>query len=75
MTLTDTPQEQQYSDASYDDAQMYDYGNDSHGQYGSHSTGYVNGSNNPYGAGYYNYGHSTFGDDVQLDDDDDNDMW
>ena len=54
---------------------MYDYGNDSHGQYGSHSTGYVNGSNNPYGAGYYNYGHSTFGDDVQLDDDDDNDMW
>ena len=70
--LTHTPQEQQYSDASYDDAQMYDY-NDSHGQYGS--TGYENGNNNPYGAEYYNYGHSTFGDDVQLDDDDDNDMW
>lgn len=53
---------------------MYDYGDDSHDHYGSHSNGYQNGDT--YGSGYYNhYGHSAFGDDVQLDDDDDNDMW
>lgn len=63
-------QEQQYGDHSYDD---YEYADDAYDQYGSQSRGYENG--NPYTTGYYHYGHSSFGDDVQLDDDDDNDMW
>ncbi|KAI3082210.1 hypothetical protein CBS147353_2621 [Aspergillus niger] len=69
-------QEQQYSDSSYDDPQMYEYTDDAQDHYGAHSQsskgGYENG--NAYGPGHYQYGHSTFGDDVQLDDDDD-DMW
>ncbi|BCR92673.1 putative telomere silencing protein Zds1 [Aspergillus chevalieri] len=64
---------QQYGDG-YEESQAYDYGDETHDQYGSHSSGYQNGDG--YGSGYYNhYGHSAFGDDVQLDDDDDNDMW
>jgi hypothetical protein len=55
---------------------MYDYDDDPHDRYGAHSRGskqgYENGS--AYGPGYQ-YGHSSFGDDVQLDDDDDDDMW
>ncbi|PYH67764.1 putative telomere silencing protein Zds1 [Aspergillus vadensis CBS 113365] len=69
-------QEQQYTDSSYDDPQMYEYTDDAQDHYGTHSQsskgGYENG--NAYGPGHYQYGHSTFGDDVQLDDDDD-DMW
>lgn len=65
-------QEQQYGDNTYDD---YEYSDDAYDHYGSQSRGYENGNGNPYTTGYYNYGHSTFGDDVQLDDDDDNDMW
>ncbi|PYI11296.1 hypothetical protein BO78DRAFT_131318 [Aspergillus sclerotiicarbonarius CBS 121057] len=69
-------EEQQYSDSSYDDPQMYEYNDDPQDHYGAHSQnskgGYENG--NAYGPGHYQYGHSTFGDDVQLDDDDD-DMW
>lgn len=69
-------QEQQYTDSSYDDPQMYEYTDDAQDHYGAHSQsskgGYENG--NAYGPGHYQYGHSTFGDDVQLDDDDD-DMW
>ncbi|KAB8234916.1 putative telomere silencing protein Zds1 [Aspergillus alliaceus] len=70
-------QMQHYSDSSYDDPQMYEYGDDSHDSYRQHSRGgskhgYENGQ--AYGPGHYQYGHSTFGDDVQLDDDDD-DMW
>lgn len=55
---------------------MYEYTDDAQDHYGTHSQsskgGYENG--NAYGPGHYQYGHSTFGDDVQLDDDDD-DMW
>ncbi|PWY91965.1 hypothetical protein BO94DRAFT_564654 [Aspergillus sclerotioniger CBS 115572] len=69
-------QDQQYSDSSYDDPQMYEYNDDPQDHYSTHSqdskSGYENG--NAYGPGHYQYGHSTFGDDVQLDDDDD-DMW
>jgi hypothetical protein len=55
---------------------MYDYGDDPH-QYQQYShggkhQGYDNG--NAYGPGHNQYGHMSFGDDVQLDDDDD-DMW
>ncbi|KAE8149824.1 hypothetical protein BDV25DRAFT_155572 [Aspergillus avenaceus] len=71
-------QMQNYSDSSYDDPQMYEYGDDQHDHYRQHSRsgskqGYENG--NVYGPGHYQYGHSSFGDDVQLDDDDDDDMW
>ena len=52
---------------------MYDDYSDEH-HYETQSRGYENG-NNPYTSGYNYYGHSTFGDDVQLDDDNDNDMW
>ncbi|KAL4882087.1 hypothetical protein BJY04DRAFT_187988 [Aspergillus karnatakaensis] len=69
-------EDQQYSDSSYDDSQMYDYGDDSRNYQqnsrGSKSHGYDNG--NSYGPGHYQYGHMSFSDDVQLDDDDD-DMW
>lgn len=61
---------QQYGDNPYND---YDDYSDEH-HYETQSRGYENG-NNPYTSGYNYYGHSTFGDDVQLDDDDDNDMW
>lgn len=68
-------QEQQYDDSSYDDPGMYDY-DDSHDHYQPQSKsgkyGHDNGSS--YGAGHYQYGHSTFGDDTHVDDDDD-DMW
>ncbi|KAE8353714.1 hypothetical protein BDV28DRAFT_101328 [Aspergillus coremiiformis] len=70
-------QMQHYSDSSYDDPQMYEYSDNSHDSYqqqtrGSSKHGYENG--HTYGPGHYQYGHSTFGDDVQLEDDDD-DMW
>ncbi|PLB55459.1 hypothetical protein P170DRAFT_470873 [Aspergillus steynii IBT 23096] len=70
-------EQQQYSDGgSYDDHQMYDYHDDPHDQYRTQSRGgkqgYENG--NVYGPGHHQYGHSSFGDDAQLDDDDD-DMW
>ncbi|RMJ21852.1 telomere silencing protein Zds1 [Aspergillus sp. HF37] len=69
-------QEQQYDDSSYDDPRMYEYADDPHDHYRSQSKrskyGHDNGS--LYGHGHYQYGHSTFGDDAQLDDDDD-DMW
>ena len=67
---------QHYSDSSYDDPQMYEYGDDSHDAYRQHTRGSKNGYENghAYGPGHYQYGNSTFGDDVQLDDDDD-DMW
>ncbi|KAL4734092.1 hypothetical protein BDV11DRAFT_209668 [Aspergillus similis] len=69
-------QDQHYDDSSYDDPHMYDYGDDPH-QYQQYShggkhQGYDNG--NAYGPGHSQYGHMSFGDDVQLDDDDD-DMW
>ncbi|KAJ5081659.1 hypothetical protein NUU61_009923 [Penicillium alfredii] len=70
-------QEQQYTDSAYDDPSMYDYDDDPHDHYrshsGSHNRGYENG--HAYDSGHYQYGHSSFGDDVQLDDDDDDDMW
>jgi hypothetical protein len=56
---------------------MYDYDDDPHdryqGQGRSSQHGYENG--HAYNSGHYQYGHSSFGDDVQLDDDDDDDMW
>ncbi|KAL4965215.1 putative telomere silencing protein Zds1 [Aspergillus stella-maris] len=68
-------QDQQYGDSSYDDPQMYDYGDDSHHYQqdprGKHQ-GYDNGYG--YGQGHNQYGHMSYGDDAQLDDDDD-DMW
>ncbi|KAJ5383770.1 hypothetical protein N7517_001681 [Penicillium concentricum] len=72
-------QQQHYGESAYDDSSMYDYDDDPHDRdrYGSHSRsdkqGYENGQ--AYGPGHYQYGHSSFGDDVQLDDDDDDDMW
>lgn len=70
-------QEQQYGDSAYDDPSIYDYDDDPHDRYQAHrgdnKHGYENGS--AYGSGHYQYGHSSFGDDVQLDDDDDDDMW
>ena len=67
---------QHYSDSSYDDPQMYEYGDESHDSYRQHTRGSKSGYENghAYGPGHYQYGNSTFGDDVQLDDDDD-DMW
>ncbi|PYH45052.1 putative telomere silencing protein Zds1 [Aspergillus saccharolyticus JOP 1030-1] len=69
-------EQQQYTDSSYDDPQMYEYGGDQHDQYRSQSRGSKDGydSGNAYGPGHSQYGHSTFGDDMQLDDDED-DMW
>lgn len=70
-------QQQHYGDSAYDDSSMYDYDDDPHDRYGAHSRsdkqGYENGQ--AYGPGHQQYGHSSFGDDVQLDDDDDDDMW
>jgi hypothetical protein len=56
---------------------MYDYDDDSHDRYGAQSRGSKQGYENgqAYGPGHHQYGHSSFGDDVQLDDDDDDDMW
>ncbi|GIK06965.1 hypothetical protein Aspvir_002618 [Aspergillus viridinutans] len=67
-------QQEQYSDTSYDDPQMYEYGDDQRDNYRPHSRGSKYENGNVYGPGHHQYGHSTFGDDVQLDDDDD-DMW
>ncbi|KAL2855211.1 hypothetical protein BJX68DRAFT_231738 [Aspergillus pseudodeflectus] len=69
-------QDQQYADSAYDDPQMYDYGDDQQNHYQQNSRGSKHGydNGNSYGSGHYNYGHMSFGDDVQLDDDDD-DMW
>jgi hypothetical protein len=55
---------------------MYDYGDDQQNHYQQTSRGSKHGydNGNSYGSGHYNYGHMSFGDDVQLDDDDD-DMW
>ena len=55
---------------------MYDYDDDPRDRYQSHGHGkhgFENG--HAYVSGHYQYGHSSFGDDVQLDDDDDDDMW
>ncbi|PWY78324.1 hypothetical protein BO70DRAFT_62209 [Aspergillus heteromorphus CBS 117.55] len=72
----ESQEQQQYADSSYDDPQMYEYNDDQQDPYHSQSHGskggYENG--NAYGPGHYQYDHSSFGDDVQLDDDDD-DMW
>lgn len=53
---------------------MYEYDDDPHDRYQDHrgNHGYENGH---YGSEHYQYDHSSFGDDVQLDDDDDDDMW
>ncbi|PYI33083.1 hypothetical protein BP00DRAFT_424192 [Aspergillus indologenus CBS 114.80] len=69
-------QEQQYTDSSYDDPQMYEYSDEHQDQYRSQSRGSKDGydNGNAYGPGHSQYGHSTFGDDMQLDDDED-DMW
>ncbi|KAF7171791.1 hypothetical protein CNMCM6106_006156 [Aspergillus hiratsukae] len=67
-------QQEQYSDSSYDDPQTYEYGDDRRDNYRPHSRGSKYENGNVYGPGHHQYGHSTFGDDVQLDDDDD-DMW
>jgi hypothetical protein len=67
-------QQEQYSDSSYDDPQMYEYGDDQRDNYRPHSRGSKYENGNVFGPGHHQYGHSTFGDDVQLDDDDD-DMW
>lgn len=54
---------------------MYDYTDDPHDHYQTQSKDkYGHNNGNLYGPGHYQYGHSTFGDDAQLDDDDD-DMW
>lgn len=70
-------QEQHYSQGGYDSSMYDDYEDDSDDRYGAHSRDskqhYENG--NAYGPGHYQYGHSSFGDDVQLDDDDDDNMW
>ncbi|CAG8269994.1 unnamed protein product [Penicillium salamii] len=78
ILITNTQsQEQHYAERGYDDSSAYDYDDDPHDRYGAQSRGskqgYENG--NAYGPGHYQYGHSSFGDDVQLDDDDDDDMW
>lgn len=69
--------QQHYGDGAYDDPSMYDYDDDPHNRYHpseGNKHGYENG--NVYDpSGHYQYGHSSFGDDVQLDDDDDDDMW
>ncbi|KAJ5612546.1 hypothetical protein N7510_005740 [Penicillium lagena] len=69
--------QQHYGNGAYDDPSMYDYDDDPHNRYhhsGGNKHGYENG--NAYdGSGHYQYGHSSFGEDVQLDDDDDDDMW
>ncbi|KAJ5849934.1 hypothetical protein N7455_009790 [Penicillium solitum] len=70
-------EQQHYGESAYDESSMYDYDDDPHDRYGSHSRsdkqGYENGQ--AYGPGHQQHGHSSFGDDVQLDDDDDDDMW
>ncbi|KAJ5093943.1 hypothetical protein N7456_009804 [Penicillium angulare] len=69
-------EQQHYGDSGYDDGSMYDYDDDPRDRYQAHGHdkhGYENG--HAYDSGHYQYGHSSFGDDVQLDDDDDDDMW
>ncbi|KGO69242.1 Activator of mitotic machinery Cdc14 phosphatase activation C-terminal [Penicillium italicum] len=70
-------EQQHYGGSAYEESSMYNYEDDPHDRYGSHSRsdtqGYENGQ--VYGPGHQQYGHSSFGDDVQLDDDDDDDMW
>ncbi|KAJ5759271.1 hypothetical protein N7520_006427 [Penicillium odoratum] len=69
-------EQQHYGDSAYDEASMYDYDDDPRDRYQTHEHskhGYENG--HAYGSDHYQYGHSSFGDDVQLDDDDDDDMW
>ncbi|KAJ5452937.1 hypothetical protein N7445_001120 [Penicillium cf. griseofulvum] len=70
-------QQQHYGESAYDDSSMYDYDDDPHDRYGSHSRGDKQGYENgqAYGPGHYQHGHSSFGDNAQLDDDDDDDMW
>ncbi|KAJ5277373.1 hypothetical protein N7524_003526 [Penicillium chrysogenum] len=72
----ESQEQQHYGESAYDDASMYDYDDDPHDRYGSHARGDKQGYENgqAYGPGHQ-YGHSSFGDDVQLDDDDDDDMW
>ncbi|KAL4811381.1 hypothetical protein BDV18DRAFT_155985 [Aspergillus unguis] len=66
-------QEQQYDDGSYDESQMYDYGDDSHYYQDSRGSkqhhGYDNG--HAYSSGHDQYGHMSFDDHGRLDDDDD----
>ncbi|KAJ5467260.1 hypothetical protein N7475_005012 [Penicillium sp. IBT 31633x] len=73
----ESQEQNHYGESAYDDSSMYDYDDDSHDRYGSHSRSDKHGYDNSqsYGPGHYQYGHSSFGDDVQLDDDDDDDMW
>ncbi|KAJ5785074.1 uncharacterized protein N7503_010286 [Penicillium pulvis] len=69
-------QQQHYGETAYDEASMYDYDDDPRDRYQAHGHdkhGYEN--SHSYGSDHYQYGHSSFGDDVQLDDDDDDDMW
>ena len=69
-------EQQQSGDGTYDES-MYDYDDDPHDRYQAHGRGSQHGYENghSYNSGHYQYGHSSFGDDVQLDDDDDDDMW
>lgn len=77
MIFFEQAQEQQhYGDSGYDEGSMYDYDDDPRDRYQAHGHskhGYENG--HAYDSSHYQYGHSSFGDDVQLDDDDDDDMW
>lgn len=69
-------EQQQYGDSTYDES-MYDYDDDPHDRYQGQGRGGQHGYENghAYNSSHYQYGHSSFGDDVQLDDDDDDDMW
>ncbi|KAF7719628.1 Uncharacterized protein PECH_004124 [Penicillium ucsense] len=69
-------QQQQYGDSGYGDS-MYDYEEDQQDHYQnngrSSQQGYDNGQH--YNSGSYQHDHSSFGDDCQLDDDEEDDMW
>ncbi|KAL4911487.1 hypothetical protein BDW74DRAFT_8692 [Aspergillus multicolor] len=69
-------QDQHYDDNSYDDPQMYDYGDDQphHQRYPSTNKQQAYNNGNVYGPGHNQYGHMSFGEDVQLEDEDD-EMW
>ncbi|KAI2794439.1 hypothetical protein POX_a01038 [Penicillium oxalicum] len=69
-------QQQQYGDSGYGDS-MYDYEDDQQDHYQSNGRSGQHGYDNShhYTSNSYGYGHSSFGDDCQLDDDDEDDMW
>ena len=56
---------------------MYDYEDDQQDHYQSNGRSGQHGYDNShhYTSNSYGYGHSSFGDDCQLDDDDEDDMW